>query len=171
MIVITMLRHDITAGFFVPVELLLDGRADGVGASLVYVRPPSLIAIENCLGSWTAVYSGRSTRTLTSDSRKNCCNCEESRPQGRELYRRGHRDLKSRPQHHDQRTWPAMLPAPAVAYRSRSAFCIEAPRASEIHKADRNDRKWPKAEIEVHHQNTPATSWGPRILTSATPPA
>ena len=42
-----MLCHDITAGLFVPVQLLPDDRADDVGARLVYLRPSSLIAIEN----------------------------------------------------------------------------------------------------------------------------
>ncbi len=43
---ITMLRHDITAGLFVPVELLLIEEPDGGGATLIYVRPSSLIAID-----------------------------------------------------------------------------------------------------------------------------
>ncbi|MGB7917529.1 MAG: hypothetical protein WCF79_19905, partial [Rhodomicrobium sp.] len=34
-----------------------------------------------------------------------------------------------------------------------------------------NVRCWPKAEIEVKHQNAPATSKGPRISTSAIVPA
>ncbi len=41
-----MLRHDIAAGLFVPVELLLVDGADGDGASLFYVRPSSLIGID-----------------------------------------------------------------------------------------------------------------------------
>jgi uncharacterized protein (DUF302 family) len=43
LIAITMLRHDITAGLFVPVELLLL-EEDG-GSSLTYVKPSSLMVI------------------------------------------------------------------------------------------------------------------------------
>ncbi len=46
LIAIAMLRHDIAAGLFVPVELLLFDRPDGGGATLVYVRPSSLIAVD-----------------------------------------------------------------------------------------------------------------------------
>ncbi len=46
LIAITMLRHDIAVGLFVPVELLLFDRANGGGAILVYVRPSSLIAVD-----------------------------------------------------------------------------------------------------------------------------
>ncbi len=45
LIAITMLRHDLSAGLFVPVELLLMEEADGVGSVMFYVRPSSLIAI------------------------------------------------------------------------------------------------------------------------------
>jgi uncharacterized protein (DUF302 family) len=47
LIAITMIRHDINAGLFVPVELLLTDHSDGNGSSLIYVRPSSLIAIDN----------------------------------------------------------------------------------------------------------------------------
>jgi uncharacterized protein (DUF302 family) len=44
-IAITMLRHDLTAGLFVPVELLLVEEDDG-HCSLTYVRPSSLMVVE-----------------------------------------------------------------------------------------------------------------------------
>ncbi|MEE2853701.1 MAG: DUF302 domain-containing protein [Actinomycetota bacterium] len=44
LIAITMLRHDVTAGLFAPVEvLLLD---EGTGSSLTYVKPSSLMVVE-----------------------------------------------------------------------------------------------------------------------------
>ena len=45
LIAITMLRHDVTAGLFAPVEvLLLD---EGAGrSSLTYVKPSSLMVVE-----------------------------------------------------------------------------------------------------------------------------
>jgi uncharacterized protein (DUF302 family) len=43
---ITMIRHDITAGLFAPVELLVTENEDGPGATMTYVRPSSLMAIE-----------------------------------------------------------------------------------------------------------------------------
>jgi uncharacterized protein (DUF302 family) len=45
LIAITMIRHDVTAGLFAPVELLLVDEADG-GSSLTYVKPSSLMVIE-----------------------------------------------------------------------------------------------------------------------------
>ena len=45
LIAITMLRHDVTAGLFAPVELLLTD--DGTGSSLTYVKPSSLMVVEN----------------------------------------------------------------------------------------------------------------------------
>lgn len=45
LIAITMLRHDVTAGLFAPVELLLTDEADGTSA-LTYVRPSSLMVVE-----------------------------------------------------------------------------------------------------------------------------
>ena len=44
-IAITMLRHDLTAGLFAPVELILVGEHDG-HCSLIYVRPSSLMVVE-----------------------------------------------------------------------------------------------------------------------------
>ena len=46
LIAIMMLRHDIAAGLFVPVELLLVNNPAG-GAILIYVRPSSLIAVDD----------------------------------------------------------------------------------------------------------------------------
>ncbi len=44
LIAITMLRHDLTAGLFAPVELvILD---EGGGSSLTYVKPSSLMVVE-----------------------------------------------------------------------------------------------------------------------------
>lgn len=43
LIAITMLRHDVTAGLFAPVELLLAD--NGTGSSLTYVKPSSLMVV------------------------------------------------------------------------------------------------------------------------------
>jgi uncharacterized protein (DUF302 family) len=45
LIAITMLRHDVTAGLFAPVELLVVEEPAG-GSSLTYVRPSSLMVVE-----------------------------------------------------------------------------------------------------------------------------
>ncbi|CAN5623420.1 hypothetical protein BH09ACT7_BH09ACT7_43200 [soil metagenome] len=45
LIAITMLRHDVTAGLFAPVELLVVEEPSG-GSSLTYVRPSSLMVVE-----------------------------------------------------------------------------------------------------------------------------
>lgn len=45
LIAITMLRHDLTAGLFAPVELLLVEEDNG-RSSLIYVQPSSLILVE-----------------------------------------------------------------------------------------------------------------------------
>jgi uncharacterized protein (DUF302 family) len=44
LIAITMLRHDVTAGLFAPVELLVID--EGAGSSLTYVKPSSLMVVE-----------------------------------------------------------------------------------------------------------------------------
>ena len=44
LIAITMMRHDVTAGLFAPVELLL--LDEGSGSSLTYVKPSSLMVVE-----------------------------------------------------------------------------------------------------------------------------
>ena len=44
-IAITMLRHDLTAGLFAPVELILIEEGDG-RCSLTYARPSSLMVVE-----------------------------------------------------------------------------------------------------------------------------
>ena len=46
LVAITMLRHDYTAGLFVPVDLLLAEGDGGVGCNITYVLPSSLIAVE-----------------------------------------------------------------------------------------------------------------------------
>src|SRR5690242_12880662 len=45
LIAITMLRHDVTAGLFAPVEMLLVDEGDG-RSSLTYIKPSSLMVIE-----------------------------------------------------------------------------------------------------------------------------
>src|SRR5258708_39682085 len=45
-VALTMLRHDISAGLFVPIELLVTEEEDGGGAILTYLRPSSLIVID-----------------------------------------------------------------------------------------------------------------------------
>ena len=45
MIAITMLRHDLTAGLFAPVELVVIEQ-DAGRSSLIYVRPSSLMVVE-----------------------------------------------------------------------------------------------------------------------------
>jgi uncharacterized protein (DUF302 family) len=45
LIAITMIRRDYLAGLFVPVELLLAESDDGIGCSVMYVLPSSLIAV------------------------------------------------------------------------------------------------------------------------------
>lgn len=47
LIAITMLRHDVTAGLFAPVELLIVGGSPGQsGSSVTYVQPSSLMVVE-----------------------------------------------------------------------------------------------------------------------------
>jgi len=46
LIAVTMLKHDISAGLYVPVELLAQEKEDG-GTDLVYTTPSHLIANEN----------------------------------------------------------------------------------------------------------------------------
>lgn len=46
LIAITMLRHDVTAGLFAPVELLLVEEDNG-HSSLLYVKPSSLMVVEH----------------------------------------------------------------------------------------------------------------------------
>jgi len=46
-IAITMMRHDITAGLFTPVELLLFENEDGAGSTVIYNLPSSVIALDD----------------------------------------------------------------------------------------------------------------------------
>jgi uncharacterized protein (DUF302 family) len=46
LIAVTMIRHDITVGLFAPVELLITEHEDGRGTNVVYIRPSSLIIVE-----------------------------------------------------------------------------------------------------------------------------
>jgi uncharacterized protein (DUF302 family) len=46
LLAITMIRHDITAGLFAPVEILVTEKERGAGTTITYVRPSSLISIE-----------------------------------------------------------------------------------------------------------------------------
>jgi len=46
LIAITMLRHDYSAGLFVPIELLLAESDDGASCNVTYVLPSSLIVVD-----------------------------------------------------------------------------------------------------------------------------
>lgn len=46
LIAVTMIRHDMTAGLFAPVEILVTEAEDGQGTLVTYVRPSSLMVIE-----------------------------------------------------------------------------------------------------------------------------
>jgi len=46
LIAVTMIRHDIIAGLFAPVEILVTEKGSGAGATIAYVRPSSLMVIE-----------------------------------------------------------------------------------------------------------------------------
>jgi hypothetical protein len=46
LIAITMIRWDISAGLFAPVEILITDHQDGQGTDVIYVRPSSLMVIE-----------------------------------------------------------------------------------------------------------------------------
>jgi uncharacterized protein (DUF302 family) len=43
-IAITMLKHDVTAGLFAPVEALVVERADGKGTDVIQIKPSTLVA-------------------------------------------------------------------------------------------------------------------------------
>jgi uncharacterized protein (DUF302 family) len=47
LIAITMIRHDLTAGLFAPVEILVTETEDGRGTTITYVRPSSLMVMGN----------------------------------------------------------------------------------------------------------------------------
>lgn len=47
LIAITLIRHDATAGLFAPVEILVTEKDVGPGTTLTYVRPSSLMVIED----------------------------------------------------------------------------------------------------------------------------
>jgi isoquinoline 1-oxidoreductase subunit beta len=49
LIAITMLRHDITAGLFAPVEILVTEKEGEAGTTVTYVRPSSLMVTEENL--------------------------------------------------------------------------------------------------------------------------
>jgi uncharacterized protein (DUF302 family) len=44
---VAMIRHDITAGLFAPVELLVTENIDRAGTKVTYVRPSSLMVVED----------------------------------------------------------------------------------------------------------------------------
>ena len=44
---ITMIRHDLTAGLFAPVEILVTEAEDGLGTTITYVKPSSLMVMGN----------------------------------------------------------------------------------------------------------------------------
>ena len=58
LIAITMLRHDVTAGLFGPVEMLLVDQSEG-RSSLTYVKPSSLMVVE---GQSATAQRGKGTR-------------------------------------------------------------------------------------------------------------
>ena len=72
---ITMLRHDLSAGLFVPVELLLMEQVDGQGSVVIYVRPSSLIATGKNSDLRAAAKAldlqGRGPRGRTTKSKRN----------------------------------------------------------------------------------------------------
>jgi uncharacterized protein (DUF302 family) len=45
LIAITMIRHDITAGLFAPVEILVTEAQGGSGTTIAYVHPSSLMVV------------------------------------------------------------------------------------------------------------------------------
>ena len=47
LIAITMIRYDLTAGLFAPVEILVTEAEDGQGTTITYVRPSSLMVLGN----------------------------------------------------------------------------------------------------------------------------
>ena len=47
LIAITMLRHDLTAGLFAPVELLITEQKGGMGCVLTYIKPSTLIVMND----------------------------------------------------------------------------------------------------------------------------
>ncbi len=47
LIAVTMIRHDITAGLFAPVEILITEVEDGQATSVTYVRPSSQMVIDD----------------------------------------------------------------------------------------------------------------------------
>jgi len=47
LIAITMIRHDITAGLFAPVDILITEVESGRGATIAYVRPSSLMVVKD----------------------------------------------------------------------------------------------------------------------------
>ena len=47
LIAITMIRHDLTAGLFAPVEILVTEHEKEQGTNVVYVLPSSFIPIED----------------------------------------------------------------------------------------------------------------------------
>jgi uncharacterized protein (DUF302 family) len=46
LIAITMIRHDITAGLFAPVEILVTEKEGGAGTTITYMLPSSLMVVE-----------------------------------------------------------------------------------------------------------------------------
>jgi uncharacterized protein (DUF302 family) len=49
LIAVTMIRHDMTAGLFAPVEMLITEAENGAGVTLTYLLPSSLMVIEDNL--------------------------------------------------------------------------------------------------------------------------
>jgi hypothetical protein len=45
LIAITMLRHDLSAGLFAPVEMLVTALESGSGTQIIYIKPSSLMCV------------------------------------------------------------------------------------------------------------------------------
>ena len=45
LIAITLLRHDLSAGLFAPVEMLVTASAEGSGTQIIYLQPSSLMCV------------------------------------------------------------------------------------------------------------------------------
>ncbi len=67
LVAITMMRHDLTAGLFVPVEMLVVENESGDGSVVIYDLPSSLMRIENNPAMLEAAHSlDRKLQTLVS---------------------------------------------------------------------------------------------------------
>jgi hypothetical protein len=70
LIAVTMIRHDITAGLFAPVELLITEAENGQGTALTYVRPSTLMVIADNPPLLAAAKALMKSTTLLSPKRQ-----------------------------------------------------------------------------------------------------